>query len=38
MDIVTGKASPVQMFMEGRFKVEGNLSLLMKMWQLFRAL
>lgn len=35
MDIVTGKASPVQMFMEGRFKVEGNLSLLMKMWQLF---
>jgi multimeric flavodoxin WrbA len=35
MDIISGKANPVQMFMEGKFKAEGDLSLLMKMGQWF---
>jgi hypothetical protein len=32
---MTGKAAGQQMFMEQRYKVKGNLSLLMRMNQLF---
>lgn len=35
MDIISGKANPVQMFMEGKFKAEGDISLLMKLGQWF---
>jgi putative sterol carrier protein len=35
MDIMTGKASGQQMFMEQKYKVKGDLSLLMRMNQLF---
>jgi len=35
MDIMTGKADGQQMFMEQRYKVKGDLSLLMQMNQLF---
>lgn len=33
MDIISGKANPVQMFTEGMCSAEGNLSLLLKMSQ-----
>lgn len=36
MDIISGKANPVQMFMEGKCSAEGDLSLLMRMSQWFR--
>ena len=35
MDIVTGKADGQQMFMEQKYRVNGDLSLLMRMNQLF---
>ena len=35
MDIMTGKADGQQMFMEQKYKVSGDLSLLMRMNQLF---
>jgi multimeric flavodoxin WrbA/putative sterol carrier protein len=35
MDIISGKASAIQMFLEGKCSAEGNLSLLMKMSQWF---
>jgi putative sterol carrier protein len=35
MDIMTGKADGQQMFMEQRYKVKGDLSLLMRMKELF---
>ena len=35
MDIMTGKANGQQMFMEQKYKVKGDLSLLMRMNQLF---
>jgi multimeric flavodoxin WrbA len=35
MDILTGKADGQQMFMEGRYKVEGDVSLLMRMREFF---
>jgi putative sterol carrier protein len=35
MDIITGKADGQQMFMEQKYKVVGDLSLLMRMNQLF---
>jgi hypothetical protein len=35
MDIMTGKADGQQMFMEQRYKVKGDLSLLIQMNQLF---
>ncbi|MFH1488353.1 MAG: SCP2 sterol-binding domain-containing protein [Pseudomonadota bacterium] len=36
MDIMTGKADGQQMFMAQRYKVKGDLSLLMRMNQIFR--
>jgi putative sterol carrier protein/putative NADPH-quinone reductase len=36
MDIMTGKADGQQMFMEGKYKVNGDLSLLLQMNKLFR--
>ena len=35
MDIMTGKANCQQMFMEQKYRVKGDLSLLMRMKQLF---
>ena len=35
MDIITGKADGTQMLMEGKYQAEGDISLLMKMGQLF---
>jgi hypothetical protein len=35
MDIMTGKADGQQMFMEQKYKVIGDLSLLLRMNQLF---
>ena len=37
MDIITGKADGQQMFMEQKYKVNGDLSLLMRMNQFFGA-
>lgn len=36
MDILTRKAEGAQLFMEGKYRVEGDLNLLMKMGELFR--
>jgi putative sterol carrier protein len=35
MDIITGTADGQQMFMDQKYRVEGDLSLLMQMDQLF---
>lgn len=35
MDIITGKADGTQMLMEGKYQAEGDISLLMKIGQLF---
>jgi putative sterol carrier protein len=35
MDVITGKAEGQQMFMAGKYKVNGDLSLLMRMDSLF---
>jgi putative sterol carrier protein len=35
MDIMTGKADGQQMFMEQQYRVDGDLSLLMRMNQIF---
>jgi hypothetical protein len=35
MDILTRKADGAQMLMEGKYKVEGNTDLLLKMGSLF---